>query len=144
MPRLLHIFIALIMIAFAGAGAGIKACSCGEMSVKDRLTESEQVFLGRVVSRKKARVKREERVKVQFRIERVWKGRAGSYTSVFTGPTKDIWGDEYEDMCALHFDVGRSYVVFVRSGKQPAVDVCSGVRDFPDAEKVIRELSGDS
>ena len=117
------------------------ACTCGEMSVKDRLDASEIVFAGKVVSRKKALFNGEDSVRVDFKVERFWKGKYKSPIFVFTGPTEDLWGEEYLDLCAMRFKIDERYLVFVNSKNNPKVDICSGTVPFPEAKELINQLN---
>src|SRR5262245_6532016 len=130
-----YLFSFLLWLAFTDIAAG---CTCSDPSVKRQLSMAKNVFVGKVLSKKKSDAVMRNGVEVTLQVERVWKGGVTKITKIHTGPTEDVY--DFFDMCATPIKLGERYIVFAYGGKMLSTDVCAGTGGFPYAEKIIQQL----
>lgn len=129
--------IALAVFGF-GFGSQAYACTCAELTVSQQRENATAVFSGTVLRRLRSDEVEKDGVEVTFKVDRIWKGRVEAATSVFTGPTSDLY--PFENLCAPQLRVGQKYIVFAFGKNKITTDVCAGTLAFPDAKKVKRQL----
>ena len=119
---LLLVTLAVVVIAlwFLTALAPIYACSCimpGAPS--EELEKSAAVFAGKVLS-----IEKDRQLKVNFAVNRVWKGRGDKTTSMGTA--------QHGASCGFTFSEGEEYIVYSRDGA--TVSLCSRTKLIADAQ----------
>jgi hypothetical protein len=117
------------------------ACAClPKPSVKQALKQSTAVFSGRVNSIQKNPGAGNPCgcldccLKVEFQVERIWKGSNGRVIVVTTGT-----GDTD---CGFYFEIGESYLVYALKGSHTllSTDTCSRTKKLTSANGDIKRL----
>lgn len=116
------------------------ACNCAQAGIGEAFCTSAQVFEGVVLAADTAFVKSVmaagtwnaiERVDVLFKVQRAWKGPAGTVVV----STSDI-----NDGCAFEFALGKAYLVFATASDGRLVtDRCSPTRELAFVGDGLRE-----
>jgi hypothetical protein len=121
---------------------GTSACQCRRealdteekfrVAVAKEFRASDAVFIGEVIE--------QQRSKIKFRVEQVWKGKISDNAIIITHNWDD--GDVGAiDSCAYPFDVGIKYLIYARkSADELGASKCSRTQLFEKAGRDINEL----
>jgi hypothetical protein len=112
-----------------------EACSCvpapGALEAR---ADSDAVFAGRVISQRRvAEPDSYARIRVLFRVHRVWKGSMNRY--------RIIWTADNSATCGYGFQTGRSYMVYAQRERNTLnTNLCSRTKPWLEAAEDLRDL----
>jgi len=114
------------------------SCICApKPSVRRSLSESNAVFIGRVIARHSAWIESASGLgssdySFTFEVERLYKGALSSEVTVLTGRG---YGD-----CGYHFQVGEKYLVYAYGDKELKTNICTRTTNMSKAGADLAEL----
>lgn len=139
MTKILLPFLFLVVTCFMAAPLTVKACSCAEpSSVEDQMNRKTAIFTGKLLSLTKP-VEAEswssaDRVKAQFEVKTVWKGKLNSQITVYTALSSESCG--YEG-----FEVNEEFIVFAYGNlDRLETGLCEGTRNLEYAQEELKDL----
>ena len=106
------------------------ACSCLPRTPEQTFASSQSVFAGQAIEI--TQLRQEEKVRVIFKVSRVWKGRRSPRLVVTTSGSSAS--------CGYSFEQGKEYLVYASAEPRLTTGLCSGTKPLSMAQADLAYL----